>query len=115
MSRCPTGALCGNQRFQKRQYPKNKLIHTRDRGFGLQAAEPIATDTFVHEYVGEIITHAENQARLKRYAKEGAKNYYLLTLDDEYVIDAGTKCASLSLSLLTVTVICRLLCRSYGQ
>jgi hypothetical protein len=44
--------LCGNMRFQKRSYPKLKVVDAGAKGFGILAAESISEGQFVIEYVG---------------------------------------------------------------
>jgi len=36
---CPTGSMCANQRFQKKIYPKLKVVKTPKKGFGVFADE----------------------------------------------------------------------------
>ena len=53
------------------------------RGFGVRTLSPIPKDTFVTEYVGEIISHAENIAR--EVKKSGAE-FYTWELNNGYVM-----------------------------
>lgn len=43
---------CANMRFQKRTYPKLKVVPAGGKGFGVLAGENISQGQFVIEYVG---------------------------------------------------------------
>jgi hypothetical protein len=60
-------------------------------GLGVFAREPIAAGTRIVEYTGELISEAEGERRYPTPADghELAEHTYLLTLDDERVIDAN--------------------------
>ncbi|KAL5282689.1 NSD1 family protein [Megaselia abdita] len=88
---CPAGEKCENQLFEKRTYPKMKIKYTKGKGFGLIALEKITSGTFVTEYVGEIIDTKEYHRRLKQQEREKNYDYYFLTLQNNYFIDAGPK------------------------
>lgn len=88
---CPAGERCENQLFEKRTYPKMRTKYTKGKGFGLIALEKIASGTFVTEYVGEIIDTKELHRRLKQQEREKNDDYYFLTLQNNYFIDAGPK------------------------
>ena len=45
------------------------------------AKELIPADTFVIEYVGEIIDVEESRKRLRESGQSGVTNYYILSLD----------------------------------
>lgn len=44
---------CAYRPFHQLQSPKVEVFLTRDRGWGVKAAEPIARGSFVVEYAGE--------------------------------------------------------------
>jgi hypothetical protein len=50
-----------------------------------QAQESITKGQFVMEYVGEVITMSECQRRLAGAVRSGEKNYYYLTLENNWV------------------------------
>jgi hypothetical protein len=86
---CPTGARCGNQRFQKRQYAKVKEFKTiNQRGFGLQATGAVADGDFVIEYCGEVVTAEECQRRMDGDGRLGQAAFYMLALGPDEIIDA---------------------------
>lgn len=89
---CLAGPRCQNQRFVKRQYPKQKTIETEDgRGCGLMAMVDIKKGEFVNEYVGELIDDEECRRRLDWAHKNNINDFYLMTIEKDRVIDAGPK------------------------
>lgn len=88
---CPAGNRCQNQRFIKRQYPRQEAVKTGDRGWGLRTLVDIKKGEFVNEYVGELISEEECKRRLELSYENDVTNFYFLTLDKDRVIDAGPK------------------------
>lgn len=43
------------------------------------------SETFVYEYVGEVIGPAPFARKMKEYANEGIKHFYFMALDKEVV------------------------------
>lgn len=84
---CPAGERCQNQRFVKRQYPRQEPLYTGSRGWGLRALVPIKKGEFVNEYVGELIDEEECKRRLELAHETDVSNFYFLTIDkDRYVV-----------------------------
>uniref|UniRef100_A0ACD5UYC0 Uncharacterized protein n=1 Tax=Avena sativa TaxID=4498 RepID=A0ACD5UYC0_AVESA len=48
---CPCGVYCKNQRFQKCQYARTRLVKTEGRGWGLLADENITVTIFIFMFV----------------------------------------------------------------
>lgn len=88
---CPAGPKCQNQLFEKRLYPPLKVYCTDGRGWGLICENEIKSGAFIIEYVGEVIDDAEFQRRIAQKQEEKDENYYFLTLEKDYIIDAGPK------------------------
>lgn len=88
---CRCGKRCQNQRFQKRQYAPIEIVKTEKKGFGVRAGADIRAETFVYEYVGEVIGPAPFARKMKEYANEGIKHFYFMALDKEVFIDATKK------------------------
>lgn len=88
---CPCGPYCRNQRLQKKEYAKLKLIKTPNRGFGVITEQDLTPGDLVLEYCGEVITVEECQDRLIEMEKIGDKNYYFLALNASLILDAGRK------------------------
>ena len=86
---CPLGDRCGNQRLQKRLYPRLELFKTSSRGFGLRALEDIPKDALVQEYIGEVMGADEFLERTKNYGQNTP--VYFFNLDADLVIDASDK------------------------
>lgn len=88
---CPASKLCQNQMFESRISPKLEVVYMKERGFGLICREPISAGTFVIEYVGEVINDAEFRQRLHQKSIDRDENFYFLSLEKDYIIDAGPK------------------------
>lgn len=96
--------------FQKKQYGKIDIVKTEKKGFGVRAAEDMAafvlsfsssfstilhhlltvnrssySDTFIYEYIGEVIGPAIFGRKMKEYANEGIKHFYFMALDKDVV------------------------------
>lgn len=80
---CAAGERCHNQRFVKRQYPRQETIQTNGRGCGLWALDDIKSGDFVNEYVGELIDHEESKRRLKWAYENDIADFYLMTIDKD--------------------------------
>eukprot|EP01133_Synstelium_polycarpum_P012857 gene12857-15099_t len=89
---CSVSDICSNRVVQRGQKYPFELFKTKSKGWGVRSITNIPQDTFVCEYVGEIITNAEAEIRGKKYDK--SKLSYLFDLDCdpatdvEFVIDA---------------------------
>ncbi|KAH9691845.1 Histone-lysine N-methyltransferase ASHH1 [Citrus sinensis] len=96
---CPCGVFCKNQRFQKCQYAKTKLVKTEGRGWGLLADENIKValikleqaGQFIIEYCGEVISWKEARRRSQAYETQGLKDAYIICLNALESIDATVK------------------------
>ncbi|PAA59653.1 hypothetical protein BOX15_Mlig018572g2 [Macrostomum lignano] len=89
---CLAGERCQNRRFVTRAYPPQQVFRTSDgRGWGLRACAAIAKGDFVNEYVGDLIDPDEAQRRLEAASAAGVREFYMLTLDKQRVIDAGPR------------------------
>ncbi|KAI9254246.1 hypothetical protein BY458DRAFT_328323 [Sporodiniella umbellata] len=88
---CPCGRLCRNRRFQLGQYARVDVIRTEKKGYGLRALTDLTNNSFIMEYIGEVITQNEFLHRTRIYDTEGFKHYYFMTLKSDEVIDATKK------------------------
>jgi len=86
---CPAGVNCENQKLSKREYVDLKIIKTQNRGFGAICEKDIAPNTFVVEYVGELIDTAELNRRMAAKLKKKEKDFYFLTIEGDLYVDAG--------------------------
>ncbi|XP_054574567.1 histone-lysine N-methyltransferase SUV39H1 isoform X1 [Eptesicus fuscus] len=90
-SRCRCGYDCPNRVVQKGIRYNLCIFRTDDgRGWGVRTLEKIRKNSFVMEYVGEIITSEEAERRGQIYDRQGAT--YLFDLDyveDVYTVDAA--------------------------
>ncbi|XP_051632452.1 histone-lysine N-methyltransferase SUV39H1 isoform X3 [Manacus candei] len=90
-SRCRCGADCPNRVVQRGIRYDLCIFRTADgRGWGVRTLQRIRKNSFVMEYVGEIITSEEAERRGQVYDRQGAT--YLFDLDyveDVYTVDAA--------------------------
>lgn len=84
-------------KFNQLKFRKKALRFGRSRihDWGLFAAEAIAADEMVIEYVGQMIRPSVADHRERQYEKVGIGSSYLFRIDTENIIDA-TKCGNLS-------------------
>ncbi|BGP58042.1 hypothetical protein JCM8202_001719 [Rhodotorula sphaerocarpa] len=85
---CRCGSHCQNQKFQRRQFAPIEIVKTEKKGFGVRAGADIPADSFVYEYVGDVIGQAVFERKIKKYAQEGIKHFYFMALDKDVFIDA---------------------------
>jgi len=84
-------------KFNQLKFRKKSLCFRRSciHDWGLFAAEPIAADEMVIEYVGQTIRPYLADIRERKYEASGIGSSYLFRIDLENIIDA-TKCGNLS-------------------
>lgn len=85
---CPAGDLCTNQNFRKRKTIKLKTFQTPDRGIGLMSVEDVPDETFIAEYLGELINGREAMRRINEQLNDNRKNSYLMQLDGDRYLDS---------------------------
>lgn len=92
--RCKCSAHCLNRVVQKGRNVNLSIFRTANScGWGVKAMENIKKDTFVTEYVGEVITSEEAERRGRIYDAQGCT--YLFDLDYDkgdqnlYTVDAA--------------------------
>ncbi|KIJ47294.1 hypothetical protein M422DRAFT_164308, partial [Sphaerobolus stellatus SS14] len=88
---CRCRSYCQNQRFQRKQYASFHIVKTEMKGFGLRAAVDMLKDTFIYEYIGEVVSHPSFAKRMREYAEEGIKHFYFMMLQKDEFIDATKK------------------------
>lgn len=85
---CPAGDLCANQNLRKKNNIKLKTFQTPDRGVGLMSLEDVPDETFIAEYLGELINDREVKRRRKKKLNANEKNSYMMRVDGEHYLDA---------------------------
>ncbi|KAJ7146126.1 hypothetical protein C8R44DRAFT_756649 [Mycena epipterygia] len=85
---CRTRAHCQNQRFQRKQYADIEIVKTEKKGFGLRAEDDLHKDTFIYEYVGDVVNPTSFKKRMRDYADEGIQHFYFMMLQKDEFIDA---------------------------
>lgn len=89
--KCTLGEHCLNKRFQKLQSAKVEVFKTRKKGWGLRALAELPTNSFIMEYVGEVVRSKEFRRRVKKYTKQKIKHHYFMALRSDEIIDATVK------------------------
>ena len=51
----------------------------------------LCSDTFIMEYVGEVLDHRQFRKRARKYASDDVQHFYFMALSSEYFIDASSK------------------------
>lgn len=85
---CPAGENCQNHVFTKGFKSKVQIEFFESKGYGVVIQEKIPCDTFIIEYVGELIDSNEFNKRFEQLAKKEAKNLYFLSIGDGIYIDS---------------------------
>ncbi|KAF5376048.1 hypothetical protein D9615_007664 [Tricholomella constricta] len=85
---CRCRSHCRNQRFQNRQYSDIEIVQTERKGFGLRAESDLPKDSFIYEYVGDVVSPTSFKKRMRDYASEGIQHFYFMMLQKDEFIDA---------------------------
>lgn len=88
---CNCGNGCENQRFQQKQYADVAVIKTEKKGFGLRANTDLQANSFVFEYIGEVINEPTFRRRMVQYDREGIRHFYFMSLNRSEFVDATKK------------------------
>ena len=88
---CSLGDNCGNKRFQKLENAPTEVFKTEYKGVGLRASSQIGRDSFIMEYVGEVLDPQRFHKRAKKYSQNDVKHFYFMALSTDYIIDATSK------------------------
>ncbi|EEB96531.1 hypothetical protein MPER_04322 [Moniliophthora perniciosa FA553] len=73
---CRCGDYCQNQRFQKKEYASIEIVKTEMKGYGLRIEEDIPKDTFIYEYVGDVVNNSSFKKRMREYATGRHPHFY---------------------------------------
>ncbi|EKM52685.1 uncharacterized protein PHACADRAFT_211907 [Phanerochaete carnosa HHB-10118-sp] len=85
---CRCRSHCQNQRFQRKQHAPIEIVQTEKKGFGLRAGQDLRKDTFIYEYVGDVVNHPSLLKRMRQYGEEGIQHFYFMALQKDEFIDA---------------------------
>ncbi|KAF8999768.1 hypothetical protein BDQ17DRAFT_1360339 [Cyathus striatus] len=85
---CRCRGYCQNQRFQRKEYANIEIVLTEKKGYGLRAEEDISKDSFIYEYVGDVVNPVSFKKRMRDYAQEGIQHFYFMMLQKDEFIDA---------------------------
>lgn len=72
---CPCGEQCENTVIQKHIVSPVESFMTQKKGMGLRAKELIKANTYILEYVGEVIEECEYMKRMDTIYKDDTHNY----------------------------------------
>lgn len=88
--KCSCPMDCNNRVVQHGRKIPLCIFRTNNRGWGVKTLQSIKANTFVTEYVGEVITSDEAERRGKAYDDEGETYLFDLDFDDDqmFTIDA---------------------------
>lgn len=86
---CGANSYCQNQRLQRLEYAKIKMVVFPGKGVGVVADENIRAGSLVGEYQGEVISKETFQCRRQSYT--GERHFYFMTLTSKLIIDASRK------------------------
>ncbi|KAI3638093.1 hypothetical protein MIR68_003704 [Amoeboaphelidium protococcarum] len=90
-TKCLPGDRCKNRRFQRKQYAPIEIFDAGVKGFGIKTLETLEANTFVMEYVGEVVSLEAFQRRTRQYEAEGLPHFYCMALQKSEMIDATKK------------------------
>ena len=82
---------CSNKRFQNNQYADVEVFKTDWKGVGLRARRYIPKDTFIMEYVGEVLDSRLFKKRARQYTKDEVQHFYFMALSKDQFVDATCK------------------------
>ncbi|KAL6308930.1 hypothetical protein BKA93DRAFT_724617 [Sparassis latifolia] len=85
---CRCRSYCQNQRLQRQEYAPIDIVLTEKKGFGLRAGEDLIKDTFIYEYIGDVVSQPSFLKRMRQYAEEGIRHFYFMMLQKDEFIDA---------------------------
>jgi len=88
---CPCGKACRNKEFNLLKMPKLRPFLTKACGWGVRTKERIPKGAFVVEYVGEVVSDAECERRMWEAKSREEKNFYMMEISADKVIDARHK------------------------
>lgn len=89
--KCRCGEFCDNQQFQRHNYSPITVFRTDKKGFGIRADADIPPETFLIEYVGEVLNNKQFEKRAGKYSKQKNRHYYFMALRSNAIIDATVK------------------------
>ena len=89
LDRCPAGSTCRNQRIQKRQGAKVNVFDAGEKGHGVRVEQDCPKDTFLFEYVAEVIDEAEVKRRNRAIEGEVLTRKYFMSLYPGAFLDAS--------------------------
>ncbi|KAH3677642.1 hypothetical protein WICMUC_001745 [Wickerhamomyces mucosus] len=85
------GESCSNRRFQKKEYAPINVFQTEKKGFGVRAQADLEPDTFIYEYIGEVIDEKTFKKKMIEYDERNFKHFYFMMLQKGEFIDATLK------------------------
>lgn len=88
---CPLDHHCSNKRLQNKENAPIEVFKTDWKGFGVRATTKIPKDTFIMEYVGEVLDYRQFRRRAKQYGRENNQHYYIMAVSRDCYVDATSK------------------------
>jgi hypothetical protein len=90
-SRCPCGEYCTNRNFKLKNNAPIIPFKTEIKGWGIKSNTGLKSNTFLIEYVGEIIGLKEFKRRCEKYSEQNNEHFYFMSLQNDLFIDATRK------------------------
>ncbi|RNA33744.1 histone-lysine N-methyltransferase SETD2-like isoform X1, partial [Brachionus plicatilis] len=90
-NRCPCGEHCTNKNFKTKNNAKIVPFKTENKGLGLKTINDLKSETFLIEYVGEVIDLKEFKDRCETYSEQNYEHFYFMALQNDIFIDATKK------------------------
>jgi hypothetical protein len=82
-ARCPCGEFCTNRNFKRRNIAPIEPFRTQGKGWGIRAKIEMKPDTFLVEYVGEVIDMKDFKRRCEKYSKQKNEHFYFMSLQND--------------------------------
>uniref|UniRef100_A0A4Y6EZ29 [histone H3]-lysine(36) N-trimethyltransferase n=1 Tax=Brachionus koreanus TaxID=1199090 RepID=A0A4Y6EZ29_9BILA len=90
-NRCPCGEYCTNKNFKTKNNAKILPFKTENKGWGLKTVNDLKSESFLIEYVGEVIDLKEFKKRCETYSEQNNEHFYFMALQNDVFIDATKK------------------------
>lgn len=87
--------------FQRKEYANIEIVLTEKKGYGLRAEDDLPKyvlsysppcalltrlrDTFIYEYVGDVVNPISFKKRMREYGQEGIRHFYFMMLQKDEV------------------------------
>lgn len=81
--RCPCGTHCTNKNFKRQVRAPIEPFLTELKGWGVRALQELKVNSFLIEYVGEVIDIKEFKRRCEKYSAQNNQHFYFMSLQND--------------------------------